>query len=616
METPPRTVSTANLIPPPTFTPANGDELGIDPDPEDARPKDEETHAPGEDEGRDGAAADAREGGEGNDVEARGKRLFAALTRQGKDTYLRDEESGGFYLITEEGRRVPINDRSDNVEMMRLTFARCGLSLKDRGVQVAIQRLQVHASESTDRVRMRKFSAMSDDLLRLYVPTLTSGKVLCIHAHMNPQLVANGRQPGNGKKAKGDGIWVEHPLETGISLVIHSGSRGSLLTGSLDPALGLGGFERLLVETQGCRVPEMKWFVAMHEGLFPYVRDVAEARLIAVHHGSSQNGKTSGAQRFLKLHGLGEVCGDVTVAAVANHGDTGLIVLDNVEHQNLTPKLIDHLLFSATGGARMRSDTSGRNRINERRPVVVLTSIEGVFKKELINRSVAVEYELNKTGDARLLRRSEIEREIVERRDAIRLSLMAVLRRFLEVRGRKLPYPNPRPEFEEHFTALCDLLTAYEEVASKPAGWAQSLIDKWDEVLRGERDDEPEDELEWVILKALKMGDDEMLWKTPTEKSPWGSHKGINVEGKRGVLYVFKATDLYQMACKVAQMPGGRNVQLPKASNAFVKRLNGMKPRGFVYLNSERDARVGDLLPMLRRTATAKPFGIFVEDDG
>jgi len=143
-------------------------------------------------------------------------------------------------------------------------------------------------------------------------------------------------------------------------------------------------FEKLCVEPQACSVGEHRWLVAMHEGLLPYVRACATARMLVQHIGPSQHGKTSGAQRFTKLHGIGQVLGDVSAAYLRNScSELGLIVLDNKEQVNYEPKLIDALLFAATGAQDGRSTSDGTAREGRDRPVVVLTSIEGMFKREL-----------------------------------------------------------------------------------------------------------------------------------------------------------------------------------------------------------------------------------------
>jgi len=81
--------------------------------------------------------------------------------------------------------------------------------------------------------------------------------------------------------------------------------------------------------------------------------------------GPTQQGKTSGVQRFTLLHGLGLVKGDYTVGALAGLGDIGLLVLDNKEQANFTQELIDFCLFLATGAERGRSQVDGRLRTGD-----------------------------------------------------------------------------------------------------------------------------------------------------------------------------------------------------------------------------------------------------------
>src|SRR5205085_8567591 len=138
-----------------------------------------------------------------------------------------------------------------------------------------------------------------------------------------------------------------------------------------NPKIGLDKFEELLVDTQSCRVPEMKWLVAMHEGLFPFIRDAYSARLIIEHIGGSQQGKTTGAVRFIRLHGLKDHHGNYSVAAIRNLGDIGLIVLDNKEQKNFDQELIDFCLFLATGAELGRSFSDGRLRTSKSSPVGV-----------------------------------------------------------------------------------------------------------------------------------------------------------------------------------------------------------------------------------------------------
>ena len=211
----------------------------------------------------------------------------------------------------------------------------CDVTLLSQGVQAAIQRLQVRVMREAETLRLRKFSAISTDQARLFIP-IVGGDLL--------QVTAGGvHGVSNGDNE--DHLWVEHPA--GDPMAYSASNRG------------LGDFERLLVKTQACTSHAMRWLVAMHLGLFPFVRGLCPSRFILELIGQQQSGKTSGAARFTHLHGLGDVKGDFSVAALASVGDIGLLVMDNKEQLNFTPDYIDFLLFLATAAERGRAYAEG-----------------------------------------------------------------------------------------------------------------------------------------------------------------------------------------------------------------------------------------------------------------
>jgi hypothetical protein len=417
------------------------------------------------------------------------------------------DETGALHLLLGD-ERIPLGYTRDNHALARLLNRVCGASTISSPSQIAVQRLATVADSQASAMRFRRFSAFLRDRNALFLP-VRGGKLLMIEAGKVTEGVANGSNDAN--------LWLEHP--TGCPMEYQHPS---------DPTTGLGHFKRLLVETQACRIPEMKWLVAMHEGLFPFVRDVSPARLIAVHLGPSQSGKTSGAQRFTILHGLGNVKGDYSVAALGNMPEIGLLVLDNKEQSNFTRELIDFLLFLATGAERGRSNQDGTIRAqNAGRPVGVITTIEGVVRAELQNRCMNIEYEV--PGNARL-KRAPIEEEISERRMEILSALVPVLRRYLAIRRENIATPNPIPEFEEHFTALCYLLRAYADVAGEAPDWAENIISVWGKTL-DRTDSDDGGELEETLLYVLTSG---------TNLSPEvhpHKHGGVS-----GTLYVTEAT--------------------------------------------------------------------------
>ena len=496
-------------------------------------------------------------------------KLYNLIKRQ-QGVFLRDED-GSLHVVV-EGRRIPLKYDRDSSLLASLMLEACGVSTLSMAAQVALQRLRVDALKEAGRMRFKRFSALSDDGQRLYIP-LADGQLLKIAPHsITP--VANGTNV--------DSIWLEHPYDDPLQM-------------TPAPTLnGLEHFERLLVDTQACQVPEMKWFVAMHEGLFPFIRDASPARLVVVHIGSTQQGKTTGAQRFTLLHGLGDVKGDYSVAALNNMGDIGLLVMDNKEQANFTQQLIDFLLFLATGAERGRSREDGSMRVSRSRPVGVITSIEGVFKAEVQARCVDVSYAV--PGGA--LSRAAIEREIRKRRHEITAALTQVLKWYMEIKDQPLVGGCPIPEFEEHYTALANLLRAYGEVADKPKGWSESVITAWGKALAN---CEPqEDNLEYLIFRILFGSPGEIL---DTRLTP----KEVTHQDKKGTLYVTECGHLLAML----QEQNPRDQHLPRTPNALGRRLRSAKFHAFTVLDEESAPGV----EVLKRTAKSRPIGIFVQDD-
>ena len=192
-------------------------------------------------------------------------------------------------------------------------------------------------------------------------------------------------------------------------------------------------------------------------------------------------GKTTGAQRFLLIHGLGKVLGDYTPAALWALGDIGLLVMDSKERVHFPKQVLDYCLFLSSGDKRVRRLPGGRQMVYRCPPVGVITTIVGDLHRELRSRCLYVRFSV-KGRDG--LRRDSIEREIADKRAVILGGLFHVLRRYLQIAGQT-PSPNPIPKFREHFAVLCDLLRAYGDVAGKPDGWAEEIIKDWDRAISG-----------------------------------------------------------------------------------------------------------------------------------
>src|ERR1022692_4750821 len=102
--------------------------------------------------------------------------------------YLKDE-SGGLHLIL-EGRRISLDPRPDNYALIDLVLKACNVSTLSYAAKAALQRIQVEAYRQAGRMRLRKFSAMSDDGERLYIP-IEGGSLLLIEAD-DMEVVSNG----------------------------------------------------------------------------------------------------------------------------------------------------------------------------------------------------------------------------------------------------------------------------------------------------------------------------------------------------------------------------------------------------------------------------------------
>jgi len=467
--------------------------------------------------------------------------------------FLRGDD-GSLHLII-DNYRIELNLEKENHGIAELMLLACSVGTYSQAAKAAIQRLQVKANRDKNILQLQKFSAFDQESGHLFIPA-KGGKLLQI-TEDECQICEN--------RITGSSL-VEHPYGDPFDYKEY--------------ALNLDDFERLLVDTQACEIPAMHWFVAMHEGLFPFIRDAFPARFIVVHIGPTQQGKTSGAQRFTLLHGLGQVKGDFSVAALNNQGDIGLLVMDNKEQSNFSQELIDYCLFLATGAERGRSYSDGCMRSNQTsRPVGVITSIEGVVKAELKARCVDVRYRIS---DKSLLR-GPLEREIVECRSNILSALMPVLQGYLRIAKEGRETPNPKPHFEEHITALCNLLRAYGEVAQKPGNWSEDIINQWDKYL-GQSEDEGAEELEPLIQKLIE-----------SESQYFDRHK-VEYQGRGGTLYRTLCRKLLTNLRDLRYY----DISLPKEAPALGNRLASCRFQAFKYL-TERTAPENVTLDSLLR---------------
>lgn len=264
-------------------------------------------------------------------------------------------------------------------------------------------------------------------------------------------------------------------------------------------------------------------------------------------------------------------------------------MLDNKEHVNLTPDLIEHLLYLSTGADSKRSlsDGSMRSR-NKTRPVVVLTSIEGVYKTELRERCVEVSYAVV----GKRTEREGLENRISQTRGEMTSAIVQVLQRFLKLRNC-VDSPNPfNGNFQVHFSSLCDLLRAFGEIAAKPPEWAEDMIRAWDHRIRHDKINEIEtSELEFPIRQ--------ILLESSFVQNPEVEERPMVHEGKRGRMYKTTCAWLLGQLLKHPGLPPS----LPKNPSALARRLSSDKFVEFKYV------------PEFERTAARRSMGIFVPDD-
>jgi hypothetical protein len=488
----------------------------------------------------------------------------------GRDGKFLKSDEGDIFLHL-DGREILLSQ--ENVGLSGLMLAACNVSTVLAGGRIAIQRLLVHAQRAAANTNSRQFSAVSRDEKRIYIPI--AGEKLLQISEEKIQTVPNITNE--------DALWIKHPKGKAFTYV------------ETDARSGLASFEDLLVDTLPCKHHEMRWFLGVHEGLFPLVRDFRATQFLVVHRGATQQGKTSGAQRFNLLHGLGEVTGDASIPALSVEGDVGLLVLDNREQENLNPVLVDYLLFLATGAARKRANNDGsRVRSSEpHRPAVVITSIEGMdIKAELRERCVEVEFCVSgqKVG------REGTEKAISAQRDDILSALVPVLQRFLVIRRQRKKTPNPfSGNFDAHFTALCDLLRAFADVAGKPDGWAEQMIAAWDRIIRQRSDAEDEDELEYQIREVLLCPFSQKVQR-----------KQIEFRGREGTLYIVE-----HCAFLLSEVKRSGLLNLPRNAKGFSNRLMSEKFRGFAVV------REGDAPEHkeLKRRKDCRPIGFFIPSD-
>src|ERR1051326_5788625 len=465
-----------------------------------------------------------------------GTERILRLIKAKKGLFVRNGDS---YSILVENTLIPINADLENPKLAKLFQSVREQENFTSAGKKTVQELLIAAHESADGMAVKKFSAFHENAV--WIPTV-SGLIVLTGEAVTKEL--NGRN-----KAK---LWLEHP--NGDPLKFDE---------TVDVQAGLRRFEELLVNIAATKTPEMRWFLAMNFGLFPFVRSKINRRMIALLQGPSQNGKTTAMERYSYFHGLGPVNGNTSVPAYINNGDVGFLAMDNKEARNMRNDFTDFLLFLATGGKHAKCFSDGTLRpLPDGRPVGAVTSIEGFSKNELQLRTAVIDIQRN----GKAFDEAPITEAILQERHTILSALLKVLQQYLQCGPRRQASPADST-FPDHWEALCRLLQAYAAVSGRKEGWAAEIIAVWRGQLsknRKDEDDHDESEYETAIISTLEKGEYCDSGYNSITATP---HVYENVEG---TLYIVKSWD-----CLLDYMSQNNRtrVELPKSGKGLRARI-------------------------------------------
>ena len=392
--------------------------------------------------------------------------------------------------LLEGSKRIPLNHDPQSAEqagLMERAFAGQMTHITTVG-QLVLMRLKSFANRNAKAMSLRRFAA-------------TVGNEIQIPVGDGADILAVGEQSWKIAKNGAEKIWIEGAGKNNVLAFDEEAAR--------NPVAGLKRFETLCVDTQKNRDKSMRWFVAMFAGLFPFVRDPVEARMTVFLTGEAGAGKSAVGKRFCHLHGLGEVKGNVTTAAIYSRGDNGLLILDNKESKNIQRSdWNDFFLFMATGGEHERANSDGKSirRGMSTRPALLATAIEGMtLNRENMRRVVEVEYLIHSLEEQKAFNLSRNLAEIDGARDLIRSAFVPVLQSYLRI-SKEEPetyIPNKFAAFPEHYIALANLLRAYGEQIGREKLWAESILEAWAAAI-DEDGGENEDMGDFYVKKALR----------------------------------------------------------------------------------------------------------------
>ena len=534
--------------------------------------------------------------------------VYAALDHSGA-TFSRDD-TGDVYFQLPQREPVLIGKSpvGTNHDLNGLFVAR-GQAPDGQVARLAtgfLQHIGYVAASGNAAVTVARFSAISDDGKRLYVPQRQG--MLVISA---------------------DGIAELGSENLDHILVKSAPDQKPFKFQKLSPEeikRGLELFEKHVVNTQATVHKPMRWLVSIQSALLPFLRGKYQDRLILLLKGGSGGGKSSGARRFALLLGWNELWGDTTEAALRNAGDIGIVFLDNKEQHN-SSKIEDWFLFASTGGETKRATRSGQLRkVASGRPIVVVTSIEGFAKTEVRNRTIEVDYALTPAQVS--VQRTALEKnrqEILQNRDVILSAIMYVIQHFLSVEpsAREI-VPDRVSRAGDNYVATCRLLRAYGELAEKDDTWADRQIRMWNGILDSSGAVINE-ELGDIVRKFIdekrssaSSDVDSLVGGKPVGAELTRVHlsapdlqiaTGVEYDGRKGTLFV---THFDAMKRWAAEQPAYRNT-FPQNGAQFASRIREAQS------DSLRVVREDDLEhPLLKRQRPngkqVRPIGFFVPD--
>jgi hypothetical protein len=197
---------------------------------------------------------------------------------------------------------------------------------------------------------------------------------------------------------------------------------------SANPREAVGELSELVVDALACE-PENR-LLAVCWILTAFFLDFTSEKALLKLSGHTSSGKTTAA-RLLSclLYGADHVETATVAYYYADAAQNPFLICDNLETENLNPRIVDFLLHVATGiekGKRKAGSDSGTVR-ESAKALVAITSIDPLTKPELINRTLDVEFRsLFQSGG--FMQREHLER-LVRARGRILSGLFALFAR-------------------------------------------------------------------------------------------------------------------------------------------------------------------------------------------